>query len=276
MSSTIQRERAAARAKLERQMAEKLEKARQRKKRMAMFGAAAAVLLVAGGVIWAVVAMSDDDKGTEQLAEGEVSCMWTPDDATANPDLKEVGAPPTGKAPNKGTQTMAIDTNLGLIEVEVNTAAAPCTARSMTYLASKQFFDNSKCHRMIASATAGQEFNILQCGDPSGTGRGGPTYKMAEENLPNRTNDLENYPTGTIAMAKTQAPGSTGSQFFIVFGPTRLSGEYTVLGKITKGLEIAQKVGEAGAHEADPETGATPPKTEVIIKTLTITPPQEG
>ena len=69
--------------------------------------------------------MGDDDKGQEALADGEVSCMWTPDDATANPDLKDVGAPPTGKAPNTGTQTMTITTNLGAIEVEVNTAKAP-------------------------------------------------------------------------------------------------------------------------------------------------------
>ncbi len=271
MSSTIQRERAAARAKLERQMAEKLEKARQRKKRMAIFGAAAAVLLVAGGVIWAVAAMNDDDKGAEQLADGEVSCMWTPDDKTANPDLKDVGAPPTGKAPNTGTQTMAITTNLGLIEVEVNTAEAPCTARSMTYLASKGFFDNTKCHRLVTEG-----IKVLQCGDPSGTGRGGPTYKMAEENLPNRTNDLENYPKGTFAMAKTEAPGSTGSQFFIVWGDTPLPGQYTVLGKVVKGMEIVDKVGADGALEANPETGATPPKTEVNIKTLTVTPPQGG
>ncbi len=271
MSSTIQRERAAARARLERQMAEKLEKAQQRKKRVAIAGAAAAVLLVAGGVIWAITAMSDDDKGQEPLAEGEVSCMWSPDDASANPDLKEVGAPPTGKAPNTGTQTMAITTNLGLIEVEVNTAKAPCTARSMTYLASKGFFDNSKCHRLVTEG-----IKVLQCGDPSGTGRGGPTYKMAEENLPNNTDYAKNYPKGVLAMAKTEQPSSTGSQFFIVWGDTPLPGDYTILGKVTKGLEIVEKVGADGALEADPTTGATPPKTEVLIKTLTVTPAQEG
>ncbi|GIH06310.1 hypothetical protein Rhe02_43770 [Rhizocola hellebori] len=270
MSSTIQRERAAARARLERQMAEKLEKARARKKRSAIAGAAAAVLLVAGGVIWAVVAMGDDDKGPA-LADGDVSCMWTPDDAQANPDLKEVGAPPTGKAPNTGTQTMTITTNLGAIDVEVNTAKAPCTARSMTYLASKGFFDNTKCHRLVTDG-----IKVLQCGDPSGTGRGGPTYKMAEENLPNFTDDLKNYPKGTIAMAKTDQPSSTGSQFFIVWGDTPLPGQYTVLGKVTKGLDIVEKVGADGALPEDPTTGATAPKTEVIIKTLTVTPPQEG
>jgi peptidyl-prolyl cis-trans isomerase B (cyclophilin B) len=252
-------------------MAEKLEKARQRKQRNAIFGGVAAALLVIGGAVWAVVAMGDADKGPEALADDEVSCMWTPDDATANPDLKEVGAPPTGKAPNTGTQTMTITTNLGAIEVEVDTADAPCTARSMTYLASKNFFDNTKCHRLVTEG-----IKVLQCGDPSGTGRGGPTYKMGEENLPNYTEELKNYPKGTIAMAKTEQPNSTGSQFFIVWGDTPLSGDYTVLGKVTKGLEIVEKVGADGALEADPTTGATPPKTEVVIKTLTLTPAQEG
>ena len=77
-------------------------------------------------------------------------------------------------------------------------------------------------------------------------------------------------------MAKTEQPNSTGSQFFIVWGDTPLPGQYTVLGKVTKGLELVEKVGADGAlPEADPTTGATPPKTEVIIKTMTVTPPQE-
>lgn len=273
MSSTKTRE--AARARLERQMAEKLEAARKRKQRISIVAAAASILLVAGGIAWAVSTMGGDkqDAATDpQPTDDPANCIWTPEDAAANPDLKDVGAPPTGKAPDKGTQTMTITMNIGVVEVEVNTAKAPCTARSMTYLASKNFFDNTKCHRMTTEG-----IKVLQCGDPAGKGTGGPTYKMAEENLPNFTDATKNYPIGTIAMAKTQAPNSTGSQFFIVWGDTPLDGAYTVLGTVTKGLELIQQVGAAGSK--DPETGADAtdgaPKTEVIIQTLTMSPPQE-
>jgi len=271
VSSTNTRERAAARARLERQMAEKLESARKRKQRISIIAAAAGALLVAGGVVWAVTSLGGGNKPAPDAVPAANNCIWSPDDAAQNPDLKDVGAPPTGLAPNKGTQTMTITTSLGVVEVEVNTAKAPCTARSMTYLASKNFFDNTKCHRITTEG-----IHVLQCGDPAGKGSGGPTYKMAEENLPNFTDDLKNYPPGTIAMAKTQQPNSTGSQFFIVWGDTPLPGQYTVLGKVTKGLDLIQEAAKAGAK--DPETGqdATDgtPKTEVQIKTLTMTAPQ--
>jgi peptidyl-prolyl cis-trans isomerase B (cyclophilin B) len=267
VSSTINRERAAARARLERQMAEKLEKARQRKQRNAIIGAAAAVVLVAGGVIWAVLAAGGDETTPADNAAQDQSCVWTPEDLTANPDLKDVGTPPAGVAPATGTQTMTMTMNIGTVEVEMNTAKAPCTARSMTYLASKNFFDNTKCHRLTTEGIL-----VLQCGDPSGKGTGGPSYKMAEENLPNFTEELKNYPIGTLAMAKTSAPSSTGSQFFLVWGDTPLPGDYTVLGTITKGLDLIKAVGAAGAQEAD-ANGNTAPKTEVIINTMTITPP---
>jgi len=272
VSSTNTRERAAARARLERQMADKLEAARKRKQRISIIAAAAGALLVAGGVVWAVTSLSrGNSKATPDAEPKPNNCVWSPDDATQNPDLKDVGAPPTGLAPDKGKQTMTITTNLGVVEVEMNTAKAPCTARSMTYLASKNFFDNTKCHRITTEG-----IKVLQCGDPAGKGTGGPTYKVAEENLPNFTEDLKNYPIGTIAMANTGQPTSTGSQFFIVWGDTPLPGKYTVLGKVTKGMDLIQEAAKAGAK--NPETGEDTtdgtPKTEVQIKTLTVTAPQ--
>jgi peptidyl-prolyl cis-trans isomerase B (cyclophilin B) len=270
VSSTISRERAAAKARLERQMAEKLEAARKRKQRNAIIGAAAAVVLVAGGIVWAIMAMP---KKADTTASDDVSCIWTPDDATQNPDLKDVGAPPTGKAPHKGTQLMTLDMSLGQVQVEMNTAKAPCTARSMTYLAGKGFFDNTKCHRITTEG-----IHVLQCGDPAGKGTGGPTYKMAEENLPNFIDDSKNYPVCTVAMAKTQAPNSTGSQFFFVYGDTPLPGQYTMLGKITKGCELIQEAAKAGAVKEDgtpAEGGDGAPKTPILISKVTVTPPQE-
>ena len=145
---------------------------------------------------------------------------------------------------NKGTQTMTITTNHGVIEVEVDTAKAPCTAASMTYLAGKKFFDNTKCHRLVTEG-----IKVLQCGDPSGTGSGGPTYKMAEENLPNVTDPTEELPRRHHRDGQDRRqPASTGSQFFIVWGPTPLAPDYTVLGTITKGLDVVQKIGRPTAR----------------------------
>ncbi len=262
----MQRERAAARARLERQIAEKLEKAKRRRQRTIIAGSVTAGLVLIGAVVWAITANGGEKPA--DAAPQDPGCVWTPDDTTANPDLKDVGAPPTGKAPAKGTQTMTLDMNIGVVEIEVATAKAPCTAQSMTYLANKNFFDNTKCHRLVTDG-----IHVLQCGDPSAKGTGGPSYKFAEENKPDKTDYSQNYPEGTVAMAKAQAPGSTGSQFFLVWGETPLPGDYTILGKITKGLDLIKKVGAEGATEAD-ANGLTAPKSEVIIKKLTITPPQ--
>lgn len=269
VSSTIQQQRAAARARLERQMAEKLEQARKRKQRNAIIGAAAALVVVVASAAWIISMVGGEKQDDPTVGAPAGDCQWFDEDTAANPNLKDVGRPPVDVAKN-GTQAMTIETNKGTIEVEVNTAKAPCTAASMTYLAGQKFFDDTKCHRLTTEG-----IKVLQCGDPSATGAGGPTYKLAEENLPNFTDPKLNYPAGTIAMAKTQAPNSTGSQFFIVYGDTELPGDYTVLGKITKGLDVVEKIGAKGAVGEDGK--ATPdgkPKEEVVIKTLTVSAPQ--
>ncbi|MBV1850364.1 peptidylprolyl isomerase [Catellatospora sp. NEAU-YM18] len=254
-------------------MGERLEESRKRKQRNAVIGAGLALLLVVGGVVWAVTAMSgDDDKGAAAAGASPSpvaqQCAWAPEDTTANKNLKDVGTPPTKDIATKGTQTMTIALNSGTVEVEVNTAKAPCTAASMTYLASKKFFDNTKCHRLTTEG-----IKVLQCGDPSGTGMGGPSYKMAEENLPNVTDPTTAYPPGTIAMANTGQPGSTGSQFFIVYDTSQLGPNYTVLGKVTKGLDVVKKIGETGAVKDGKSAPDGEPKNPVTITSLTVTPP---
>ena len=106
--------------------------------------------------------------------------------------------------------------------------------------------------------------SVLQCGDPSGTGRGGPGYVFDEENLDGAT-----YPRGTVAMAKTAAPGSTGSQFFLVFQDTPLPPEYTPFARITGGLEVLDMIAAAGAAPPD-ENGNTAPNQPVQITSVTV------
>jgi peptidyl-prolyl cis-trans isomerase B (cyclophilin B) len=274
VSSIKDRQRAAARARLEKEMAERATAARKRRQRQAIIGAALAVVVIAGVTVAIVAALNDDDKKSTDASApppGTVACTWTPEDGSTGSKVKDVGTP-AANAPNVGTSTLTMDTNLGAITATVDLAKAPCTGEAFTYLASKKFWDNTKCHRLTTEG-----IKVLQCGDPSATGKGwresdgsgGPSFRYAEENLP--VNAKPAYPKGTIAMAKTQAPSSTGSQYFIVYEDTDLPPDYTVLGTITKGLDIVETVAKAGSDNANGK-GDGHPKKEIVIKTLTMTP----
>lgn len=277
MSSIKDRQRAAARARLEKEMAERAASARKRRQRQAIIGSAIALVVIAGGAVWLVSALKKDDKKstTASTPAGTVACAWTPQDSTTGgPGIKDTGGTPPANVPNVGKETLTLDTSLGTITADVDKSKAPCTSAAFDYLATKKFWDNTKCHRLT---TAG--IKVLQCGDPTATGKGyratdgqgGPNFQYAEENLPAGKNPT--YPKGTIAMARTQTPGTTGSQFFIVYediSADSLPAEYTVLGTITKGLDLVEKVGKAGSDNANSE-GDGHPKLEVDIKTLTMT-----
>ncbi|MCD0443282.1 peptidylprolyl isomerase [Glycomyces sp. A-F 0318] len=145
---------------------------------------------------------------------------------------------------------MTVVTNLGTITADIDTAGAPCTAGSFTFLAMQGYFDDQQCHRLTTDGIW-----VLQCGDPdaraaieAGTpemaGAGSPGYSFAEENLPVEAEG--NYPAGTLAMANAGA-GTTGSQLFIVYEDTTLPADYTILGQVTSGLDIVEQVAAAGA-----------------------------
>ncbi|TDC85280.1 peptidylprolyl isomerase [Micromonospora sp. KC606] len=274
MTSTRERQRAAARAKLEREMAERAARARKRRQTQAIVGAGAVLLLVVAGTVWLVTTLGGDDDKTDTAAapEGFSQCAYTEVPTEGRPkQIKDVGLPPNQQV-NKGTQTMTIDTNLGPITARIDRAAVPCTAGSFTHLASKGFFDNTKCHRLVTEG-----IKVLQCGDPSATGKGwresdgsgGPSYNLAEENLP--TDKRPPYPEGVIAMANSGQPGSTGSQFFIVYGDSPLDPNYTVLGTVTGGMDLVKQVAAAGDDKAfAAQAGGGHPKKEVVINKLTM------
>jgi peptidyl-prolyl cis-trans isomerase B (cyclophilin B) len=273
VSSIKDRQRAAARARLEKEMAERAAAARKRRQRQAVIGSALAVIVIAGVAFWIVTAVGNDDSPSDSTAAGPapgtVNCTWTPEDASAGGKVVDVGTPPAN-VPNTGADTLTLDTTLGPITATVDKSKAPCTAAAFEYLSSKKFWDGTKCHRLTTEG-----IKVLQCGDPSAKGKGyretdgtgGPSFRYAEENLPTSANPA--YPEGTIAMAKTQAPGSTGSQFFIVYGDTQLPPDYTVLGTISKGMDIVKDVAKAGTDNANGQ-GDGHPKKELGIKTLTM------
>jgi cyclophilin family peptidyl-prolyl cis-trans isomerase len=275
---TNKQRRQAAQRHLQRQLERRAELARKRRRNMGIVASAIAVLVVVGAALLITgVFKGDDDAsaaadptastgGTSAAApstnaDGTVTCTYAPDDS-GNPNLKDVGTPPNpGSTPTQGTSTLLMSTDQGDLTLTLDRAKAPCAAASFTYLASQSFFDGSSCHRMVNQPS----FGVLQCGDPTGTGSGGPSYKYAEEVTPGTT-----YPRGTIAMAKTSAPNSTGSQFFLCFTDTQLPPEYTVVGTVDEaGLAVLDKVAAGGNNSANGE-GDGAPNIPVTISKLSV------
>lgn len=273
MASSRNRQRALARAKLERQMARRAAAARKRRQALAIVGIVAAVIVVVGTTGLLVWANSGDDGGKKKAANPAASATpaankdcYSKAPANGNKDLKDVGIPKQANVVKTGSQSMSITTNVGDISVKLDTAKAPCNVHSFAYLAGKKFFDNTICHRMTTKQSG---LEVLQCGDPSGTGRGGPTYTVKDENLP--TGKKPTYPAGTVAVANTGQPHTGSSQFFIVYGDTSLPANYSVIGTITKGLGVVQDVAKKGVKPADPsKPGDGAPKQKVTIKTLRV------
>jgi peptidyl-prolyl cis-trans isomerase B (cyclophilin B) len=274
VTSTRERQRAAARARLEREMAQRAAAARKRRQIQAGIGAGVALVLVVVGVVWLVSSAGDDKKTTPtaQPTAAQPLCVWNEvPKEQRTPTTKDVGLPPTGTEPHSGTQVMTVDTNFGPIEITMDLSKAPCSAASFSYLAGKKFFDGTKCHRMFPG--------MLQCGDPSAKGKGyretdgtgGPSYRFANENLP--TDERPAYPAGVVALANS-GPDTNGSQFFFIYQDVELQPDYTVLGKVTKGLDVLQKATAAGHDGAfDPSPGGGHPKSDIEIKTLTVSAP---
>ena len=168
---------------------------------------------------------------------------------------KNVGTPPAQGRMAPG-DIMTIVTNRGTIKIRMLTDAAPCTVNSFRFLAAKKYFDNSHCHRLTTSGIF-----VLQCGDPFGTGSGGPGYMYQDENLVGAT-----YKAGTVAMANA-GPDTNGSQFFITYKDTTLKPLYTPFGVVVSGLDIVRKVAAYGCDNTN-GSGDGHPRRSVVFKTL--------
>ncbi len=295
MTSLKDRQRAAARQRLEREMAERLHQTQLRRKRMYQaIGGAVGVLVVVAAVIIIVSSVGGSSPKTTPAAAspaGPVTCQWAPNpDPSAspappkNPDLKNTGMPPTTVDPATGTRDMVMDTNQGTITISLDVTHAPCASASFAYLAGKKYFDNSTCHRLTT-----QGIYVLQCGDPTGSGRGGPSYTFAHENLP--TDQRPTYARGVVAMANPGNKDANGSQFFIVYkdvpmttdpktgqSTSILPADYTVIGTVTSGMDVVQKVADAGVDAKNKKSSSATdgvPKLPVQIKTITVGPTKQ-
>ena len=135
-------------------------------------------------------------------------------------------------------KTITLETNCGDIVIQTLARQAPVTVTVMATLARSGFFDNTLCHRLTTEGIF-----VLQCGDPTATGSGGPDFRYRDENLPAAGEN--NYPEGTVAMANS-GPNTNGSQFFLVYKNTTLGPNYTIWGRIISGLEIVKFIAEGG------------------------------
>jgi peptidyl-prolyl cis-trans isomerase B (cyclophilin B) len=159
------------------------------------------------------------------------------------------------------TYQATLKTNCGTIVLALDAKAAPHTVNSFAFLAGEHFFDGTPCHRLT---TAG--IFVLQCGDPTGSGGGGPGYEIPDENLKGAK-----YPAGTVAMANA-GPGTGGSQFFLVYKdtpPGALDPNYTPFGRIVEGLDVLRRIAAEGTD--GPGDGA--PNQPVVIESFTVAKP---
>ena len=175
-------------------------------------------------------------KTIKNLKSEEIKCK--PTMAKAH-DPKEVT--PAEVKPKRLPKTITLETNCGDIRITTLANKAPVTVAHMAKLARSGFFDESICHRLINRGAY-----VLQCGDPTATGKGGPKFVFQDENLPLGAEG--NYPEGTVAMWN-KGPGTNGSQFFLVYSNTTLiKANYTIWGTITEGLEIVKAIAKMGVR----------------------------
>lgn len=243
--------------------------------------AAVAVLAIVGGIYW--VNSSDDSAQTQasdQATPTTEESNFTPlamkrakalDDTVtcayndAGDASKDVSKPKTESVSAKGTTTVSLDTNKGKIDLELDRTASPCTVNAIEHLAKQKYYDDTVCHRLTTSG-----IYVLQCGDPSGKGSGGPGFQFDNEYPTDEASDKQTpvvYPRGSIAMANA-GEGTNGSQFFLNYKDSPLPPAYTYFGKISDdGLKTLDKIAEAGVKDGGTD-GA--PAEEVKIKTATV------
>ena len=210
---------------------------------------AAAALLVLTGCAGGSGGEAEPSTPTSAIADG---CAYP----AAGQAERSVSPPTAGEEPT-GDVSAVLQTSAGDIPLTLTADRTPCTVGSFVSLAEQQYFDDTPCHRLTT-----QGIFVLQCGDPSGTGTGGPGYRFGDE-----LDGSETYPAGTVAMANA-GPGTNGSQFFLVYEDTELPPNYTVFGSLTpEGLEVVRTIAADGTATGG---GDGAPATPVTITGVTI------
>jgi peptidyl-prolyl cis-trans isomerase B (cyclophilin B) len=223
-------------------------------------------------VIPLLVLTASCGNGSTKTPKAEKSqCTYT--DSGQTP-ARQVDPPPGDPVKDAPTE-VTIATDRGDVKVSLDADKAPCATNSFLSLAKQGFFENTKCHRLVAGGK--MALNVLQCGDPTGTGGGDPGYQFDEELVdqdprlqpcygqksPQTGKEYCTYPAGTVAMANG-GPGTDGSQFFLVFKDSLLDASFTVLGRMSAaGLKVVQSEAAKGVVP-----GTEKPKQPITITSV--------
>ncbi len=279
---TNKQRRTTAQRKLERQLERRAQRARMRRRGAIIAVSVVAIAAVAAVVGFVVMKRSDDtqtasDTTTPPTADVDnylgllplftpppglgADCQYPP----AAPAAKPVNPPRTGQVHVDPEQvSVSMMTDQGPIGIQLLNGRAPCTVNNFVSLAQQGFFNDTRCHRLTTSPKLG----VLQCGDPTGAGQGGPGYQFANEYPTNQYAPDDPaakapilYPKGTLAMANAGA-NTNGSQFFLVYKDSELPPQYTIFGKIDDtGLATLDKIAQAGVggggEDGQPATPVT-------------------
>ncbi|MGI5141384.1 MULTISPECIES: peptidylprolyl isomerase [unclassified Streptomyces] len=271
MVSQEQRRRQLAREKFLRQQQRRTDARRKSRMRTSVIASVVGVVVVAGLALYTTGALKSDEKkanaGAEVTPSASAAASKAPDPC-AKPAEGQVKSLSWKKEPamtidTSAKYTMKLATTCGDIGIALKTAAAPHTVNSFNFLAGQGFFDHTKCHRLTTNG-----IYVLQCGDPQGTGAGGPGYTIPDENLKDASLKGNVYPAGTIAMANTGQKHTGGSQFFLVYQDSQLPPTYTPFGTIdAAGMNVLKKIAAAGESTG---AGDGAPNATVVINKATV------
>jgi peptidyl-prolyl cis-trans isomerase B (cyclophilin B) len=228
-----------------------------------------AVTVLTASLLLAAGAAPAHAADAPEVTTGPCQYTQTPDE----PAARAVPLPRDPRhTPDHGTVTVVLITNLGLIPLTLDRAEAPCTVQSFLHLVGHRFYNQTICHRLTTYPT----LKVLQCGDPTGTGEGGPGYRYKDElptNLPPAPTDPTGvrkvYARGVLAMANA-GPDTNGSQFFLVFADSALRPNYTIFGSVRPlGLRTLDRIAAGGvaptADDPAPVDGAPALRTQIWL-----------
>ncbi|MET8167212.1 peptidylprolyl isomerase [Streptomyces sp. NPDC060053] len=269
MVTQEQRKRQLAREKFLRQQQRRTSARRKARARNSVIASVLGVIIIGSVALYTTGVMKDDDKAN---ASSETTPSATPSAAKDPCEKAAAGSVKTQtwkKEPavtidKSAKYTMTLATTCGDIDIALKAKAAPHTVNSFSFLAGKGYFDHTKCHRLTTSG-----IYVLQCGDPTGSGSGGPGYTIPDENLKDATLKNNIYPAGTIAMANTGQAHTGGSQFFLVYQDSQLPPSYTPFGTVSAdGMKVLAKIAAAGENTG---AGDGAPNATVVIDKATVT-----
>ncbi|MEU6402877.1 peptidylprolyl isomerase [Streptomyces sp. NPDC046985] len=278
MVSQEQRRRQLAREKFLRQQQRRTAARRKSRMRNSVIASALGVVVIGGAALYTtgVLKQGKDDE-SDKSDKSAASAAVTPSPSSKAPDpcakpaagsVKKLSwkQEPAMKIDASAKYTMKLATTCGDIDLALKASAAPHTVNSFDFLAGQGFFDHTRCHRLTTEG-----IYVLQCGDPTAKGNGGPGYTIPDENLKDPSLKGNVYPAGTVAMANTGQKHTGGSQFFLVYQNSQLPPNYTPFGTVSaSGMTVLKKIAAAGAQPADPATGNTAPNATVVIDKATV------